>query len=417
MNYVEFFEKDAVENICACLTMPPKQVILVGDNMKLMRKYADRYKAILAARGFSVKFVCKTVNKNNIQNIVDTLSRIIETYEDCVFDLTGGEDLYLVAMGIVYERYREKNIQMHRFNLRNNTIADCDQDGYVCFEGAVPELTVEENIRIYGGDVVYDEVKSDGTHRWVWTEEFRDDIDAMWEICKQDVRLWNTQIGVLAAAEALGDPAQSGLTTTVAVSGLRTRLEGAGGKYIFTDSILKGLYCAGLLTACKRDEQTFSVTYKNEQVKKCLTKAGQALEMKIFSAALQAKETDGTSAYSDVMNGVYIDWDGDVHTEQDGYDTENEIDVMMMRGMVPVFVSCKNGTIDMNELYKLAAVAGRFGGKYAKKVLVATALSPRGAFAQCLRQRAKDMNIRLVEGIQKLNDAELQRVVRSFWRN
>ena len=96
--------------------------------------------------------------------------------------------------------------------------------------------------------------------------------------------------------------------------------------------------------------------------------------MKVFLAALEAQENDGTKTYNDVMNGVYIDWDGDISTDQNGYDTENEIDVIMMHGMVPVFVSCKNGYVDKDELYKLNAVATRFGGKYAKKVLVATSL-------------------------------------------
>lgn len=55
-----------------------------------------------------------------MQTIIDALSMFVEQYDDCVFDLTGGEDLYLVASGIVSERYRDKNIQMHRFNIRNS---------------------------------------------------------------------------------------------------------------------------------------------------------------------------------------------------------------------------------------------------------------------------------------------------------
>ena len=99
--------------------------------------------------------------------------------------------------------------------------------------------------------------------------------------------------------------------------------------------------------------------------------------------------------------------------EQDGYDTENEIDVMMIHGLVPIFVFCKNGYIDTDELYKLNAVANRFGGKYAKRVLIATALG-NNDFSEYLRQRAKDMNIRLVEGVREMDDIELNKVIRSF---
>ena len=85
--------------------------------------------------------------------------------------------------------------------------------------------------------------------------------------------------------------------------------------------------------------------------------------------------------------------------------------------MIPVFVSCKNGCVETEELYKLSAVAEKFGGEYAKKVLIATALDERGSNADYLRERARDMNIRLVEKIQDADDSELQRIIRSFWSN
>lgn len=141
------------------------------------------------------------------------------------------------------------------------------------------------------------------------------------------------------------------------------------------------------------------------------------LEMLIYMTALDSKDSLGNKTYNDVMNGVCIDWDGEIHTDEDAYDTENEIDVMMMHGIVPVFVSCKNGIVGIDELYKLNSVAEKFGGQYAKKVLVATALDSATTFDEYFRQRAKDMGIRLVEGIQDMSASELNKSVRSFWSN
>ena len=177
-------------------------------------------------------------------------------------------------------------------------------------------------------------------------------------------------------------------------------------------SVFGELERKGLLQTQRKDG-IFSVAYKNAQVKRCLTKAGQVLEMKVFLAALEATEKNGERSYDDVMNGVYIDWDGTVHAGQDVADTENEIDVMMMYGMIPVFVSCKNGVTDINELYKLDAVAARFGGAYAKRVVVATSLGD-SMTSEYFRMRAADMNIRLVENVQELNDREWNRALRSF---
>ncbi len=417
MTYIEFFDPTAAENICASLTNPPERVILIGDRRKLLAKHAQRYQELFLARGHEVEFICRSINKNNMENIVQELTQLVETYPDCVFDLTGGEDLYLVAMGIVAERYRDRNIQMHRFNIYNGTIIDCDQDGKTIMEREAPHMTVEENVRAYGCNVVYDTLKPIGTHLWEMSEAFKADIAAMWSLCRQDVRLWNRHIGALATALDQGAASEDELSVTIPAEALLEGLRRFGCRQDRFGALLEALREANLLSDLESNAHTLDISFKNRQVKRCLTKAGQVLEMVIYGAALEAEDKDGLRVYDDVMNGVCIDWDGLVHTEADGYDTENEIDVMMMHGIVPVFVSCKNGGVDIDELYKLSAVAQRVGGRYAKKVLVATALGSASTADEHFRQRAMDMNIRLVEGVQEMSSEELNRVVRSFWSN
>ena len=134
--------------------VPHLAVILVGDESDNLPCHCERYEKLFAERGFkNVRFAHEPISKNKLQSIVDALCRIVETYEDCVFGLTGGEDLYLVAMGIVCERYREKNLKMHRFLLSEGYILDCDQDGQTIGKNRQPKLSVEENIRLYGGEV------------------------------------------------------------------------------------------------------------------------------------------------------------------------------------------------------------------------------------------------------------------------
>lgn len=412
MTYVEFFDTTEVENLCTCLVQPPERVILIGGDARKLGVHAERYRRIMADRGHTVEFVCRGVNRNKLQDIVAELERIVTTYNDCVFDLTGGEDLYLVAVGIVWERYRDRGLQMHRFNGYTGTICDCDLDGETIAQGIVPSLTVEENIRIYGGEVIRDEEKACYTYEWDMNEEFCADIDAIWRICRADTRLWNRQIGVL---KALAAPSES-LAASAEQQALIPVLQQSGGVFVWDDRVLRPLTEQGYLTVCEYDGEHVSVAFKNEQIKRCLTKEGQALEMKIYRIARECQEK-GVSVYDDVMNGVAIDWDGKVHTDGEARDTQNEIDVMMMHGIIPVFVSCKNGFIDMDELYKLSAVADEFGAKYAKKVLVATGLEYAGGFALDLRQRAADMGIRVVEGVQRMTDEELIRVVKSLWFN
>ncbi len=422
MTLIEFYDKDAVTNICSSLVAAPERVILVGDKKKTMQRCAERYQAVLAARGVETEFLCRVVNKNQMQSILDVLSSIVLEYEDCVFDLTGGEDLYLAAMGIVCERCRDRDLQLHRFNIRNNTVIDVDQDGKTILTEPAPELTVREMIRIAGGDIVCEEERPGTTHLWEMTPEFREDVNAIWELCRRDMKLWNAQLLVFEAAEQILRDA-SALTVSVPTAVLRRAVEDRGGSFFLQRELMRGLVDAGLLEHLSCDDELFSVTYKDAQIKRCLTLAGRALEMKVYLAALEAREKDGSAVYSDVMNGVFIDWDGVIHADQGGYDTENEIDVLMMHGLIPVFISCKSGIVDKSELYKLSTVAERFGGKNAKKVLISAALDQSDA-AHYLRQRARDMGIRLVEGsgrdgaekaFAELTDRELNRVLRSLW--
>ena len=410
MTYIEFFDKTSVVNICACLTNPPERVILVGGDMKPMQRHAEYYGKVFSGRGHSVEFICKSVNKTSLMNMVDVLSEIVSTYPECAVDLTGGEDLMLVAMGIVCERFKDKNIQLHRFNPRTNTIYDCDNDGTTVKKDPL-YLTVDENITIYGGEIITDPDSINSTYEWDMNDEFVEDIDKMWQICRENNHKWNVQIGILATAEIIRPPQDHPLKLRANVKALTEFLEQRGHTYrVFRDEVLSPLCIAGLITY-SYDDKRLEINYKNEQIKRCLTNAGQVLELKVFS--LMRSLTDGGAPLYNVMTGVQIDWDG--RNRSEGADTCNEVDVLAMKGVVPVFISCKNGYLSTDELYKLKSVAERFGGEYARKILICTALDDEKEFAAAFRQRAEDMGIRIVDDFAQLSDREAQKMMKNFW--
>ncbi len=400
MTYIEFFDRNSVENICSCLVGKPERVILVGGNRKILQKYSEIYAEVLSAKGKNVEFLCRSVNRNSLESTVKVFSEIVESYENCIFDLSGGDEIYLAASGIVCERYKEKCISLHRFNIKSGIVTEYDCDGADVHKGDLPELTVEENVRIYGGTVINADSSYSSANI---TPSFAEDIDAMWDICKKDVKAWNAQVNFFESLESKKRTGAAPLTVSVSEKALSTITKKYYNREIIKDLLEKGL----LKSFCEKDG-ALELVYKNSDVKKALTKAGLALELKITLAASRCTEKE-KAVYSDVKNGVQIDWDG--KASSDGYDTENEIDVMMMSGVVPVFVSCKNGFVEIDELYKLSSVALRFGGRYAKKVLVATALDKTGETAHYFRQRAYDMNILLIENIQSMSENELSSVI------
>lgn len=106
----------------------------------------------------------------------------------------------MVAIGVVYERYREKGVELHQYNIRTGTVYDCDLDGDVV-DSTIPDLTVEQNIILHGGCIVSSDQRDSGTYDWDWNEEFKRDVETMWRISCRNPGLWNSQLSMLDEME------------------------------------------------------------------------------------------------------------------------------------------------------------------------------------------------------------------------
>ncbi len=409
MTAIEFYDRTPVENIVSALTIVPDKIVFIGENSQ-MKNFHAVYQRFLESRDLHIEVVYKGINRHDITGIAQVLSAIVEQEEDCIFDLTGGDDLVLVAMGMVYQKYKDvKNIQMQRFNVLNGRVTDCDNDGNPVYTGT-PTLSVEELVRLHGGAVRHGDVTQEYTYTWDVSADFREDVNRMWQLCRQDPGCWNICL------TAIGEAAEK-IEGTPAVAMSLPRVSGYLQEHsLETDalfSLLRSLQQQGLITDLCTDGRTLSYLCKDMQIKRCLEKAGTVLEMKVLITARQVLEKDGTPYYTDAVNGVCIDWDGKFHDRYDETkDTGNEIDVVLMKGLAPIFVSCKNGGVEDDELYKLDAVTDRFGGAYAKKVLVATYLNKGQDSLRYFRQRASDMNIKFVEGVHRLEEPAFQDMVK-----
>lgn len=418
MTIVEFYDKSPIENIASSLLCTPldthtvSRVIFVGNDRDKMEKSIALYREVTERRNLSIDFTCRTVNRNNLSAIVSVLSGIAEEYPDCTFDLTGGEDLILVAVGMVAQKY--PGIQLHRFNVRNGKLIDCDADGETMDVGS-DLLTIDENIRIHGGRVIYCNEDPDGTYVWDFNDDdFRRDIDAMWEICRRNPGIWNAQINTLDKISVmLGEKNTYEPALSIGKSTARQTMASQGDKFVLRMDVLKQLEAAGLLTSLRETDEELSIEFKNYPVKRALTQAGTILELYVTMTAAGLYEPNGFPVYDDVLNGVYIDWDGELHPDS-ASDVGNEIDVILMKGMLPVFISCKNGYVDTDELYKLSAVADRFGRGYVKKVLIVSDLEKMGAAGDYIRARADDMGIRVIKNAAELTPAEMARKLRNL---
>lgn len=159
------------------------------------------------------------------------------------------------------------------------------------------------------------------------------------------------------------------------------------GKMQFCDvELLEHLEEIGMISGLSVDEPNVSYRFRNHVVRQCLNDAGIWLELYIYKTAVEC------GCFDDVQISVIADWNGSVN---EAINTINEIDVVLTRGITPVFISCKYGVPSTTALNEIKTLTDLFGGGYAKGVLVT--LSDLMDISPATYQRAADMGIDIIQ--------------------
>ena len=419
MTVVELFDHSPLQNLSGALNFPAERIVFVGTNRRKLEEQLSVYRAVLARFRPTAHIDLAPVPKYDLSAVVALLCRIAEADKPVIFDVSGGDDYILAAAGVAYEKCREKglDVRLSHFSVRSGRFAGFDNKN--AFSKTRIELTCDEVISLHGGAIVYAEQKKNGTMRWDFSDRgFGADVLTLWQLCRADCRDWNRKSAMMGEWEGLCDARLRDPKTVpsdVAVSYDRLR---ESGKLYLANALfphLKVLSAHGLIENLQNTEQALSFSYKSRQIRALLVKAGTVLELVTYLAAKNVKTASGRYLYNDARTGVVLDWDGNIHADNPSFpDTENEIDVLLVRGMIPVFISCKNGSTDENELYKLAAVAEHFGAKFAHKALIATDLQKNYTSLARFNDRAREMGITVIDGVHKMTAGEFSRQIGSL---
>ena len=98
--------------------------------------------------------------------------------------------------------------------------------------------------------------------------------------------------------------------------------------------------------------------------------------------------------FADAQISALINWEGQKF-KNEAESVHNEIDVLLVRGTTPTFISCKSGSVSASSLYEISVLARELGGVSAKKVLATT--MPLRRQAPHVANRARQMGVELVE--------------------
>lgn len=409
MTIIEFIDKNPLDNMASTLLCKPEKVIFAGSDLTDVQKRVNKFKAVAGNRGLRTVFECVELNPESVFETADLLEKITKENAHCVFDIKGGEEYALVALGMVKERC-QGNVHLRTFSAKSNMGFECDAYGCIRSQGPL-ELTVDENIILYGGRVIYTDEKGEGTVERDFNNGYcNQDITDIAGVWRSLGAKWNV---ILNSLDRINKYCRTGGRVWVNKKDDKKRLESQDFELVFESEFLEKLAAKRIISNLNRTEEETSFIYRNFNVINILSKVGNILELYTALEAFKLTDENGLRYYNDVKAGVFIDWDGKI-TPHNRVDVSNEIDVMLMKGTVPVFVSCKNGSCSIDELYKLSQVAEQFGGKYACKALVTANFEKNGITADYIRARAKDMGIRIIENINRMQKSEIEKELKNL---
>lgn len=380
MTLIESFDSSPLQNIAECLAIGPEKLILVGSKAQLDAG-TQHYRDILKSHNLKTVLIPKPIESQSLDDVRKEFELLIRQNCPCAIDLFGGNELHLVAAGAAFYALKDRfDVVLQKLDMQRGVILRIDGDKTTALDKR-PKLTVAQSVEIYGGSVCFDGNET--------VEKYdSQDINALWDIARQDPSSWNRKLHALNFFEGRNGCHSEDLNVAVDVycncSGVADPEESRE----FFRQIIEQLKKSRVITVQEDRGGYYRYRYKNSLVRAALKKEGNVLEYKTFFAARECR-VEGKPLFNDCTIGVMLDWNGDV-----AGDTRNEIDIMVMHGAVPVFISCKNGVIDDEELYKLNSVALKLGGEFVKKALIATDFEPpKEKTKQAVLQRAKDMGV------------------------
>ena len=375
---IELYDTSPIRNVLSTIMFRPKEMILVCPpevaedpenkrSLKQFFKYLD----------VDVKLTLVPVTMLDATKTARVLLEILESHKDCAIDISGGTDAALFAAG-----YVSGETPVFTYSTRKNTFFEILNAPFARNLPCDVRLDVRACLMMAGGTLLPGRGDSQAL-----TGMF-DRIDKLFDIYTRFRNGWNWQISYIqkiSSSEPGNLLAEGPLAET------------AGNKDVEADpEFLDALAKAGMILDLAYSENEVRFRFPDETVRFWLRDIGSVLELQVFRACHAA------GCFDDVVLSAVVNWHGE-KIQRDS--VTNEIDVMAVRGIQPVFISCKTCEVHTEALNELAILRDRFGGKFSRAILITSGMTTKTR--ETMRSRAAKLHIELVEW----EDLNLERLV------
>ena len=365
MVQIDFFDKDIVSTLLPVTTMEPDKVCFLIDKRKVASKEAQNVEIAIKKRLVNTVVEYNPVDIERLDDIYENLVRVVKenSGEECHIDLTGGTEL-MSACG--YRVAKEFNIMPVYVDVRREHLLNVETGEVLC---DVKHLTLDDCLTATGAKRLRDS-------RDIPPEEEFDSIIEISEVIFDNILDWQKLCQHIANRISQTGSMEIEIPGNICkskkgLSAIEDVLENNG----FWERIDEG------------ESNSYRVyRFADKRRRGYITTFGIWLEFYIYIQAIKV--------YEEAAVGVVIDWE-----EEDNIDTEdNEIDVMVMRRSIPIFVSCKMRKPVSGDLYEVGFMASKLAGARAKAVVATTyPVKEYGTSPKRMYQRMKKLKIGLIE--------------------
>ena len=364
---IELYDDRPIENVLGTEMFRPEETVFicpqeVAEDKELHRSMEHYF----AYRGIPVKLTFVAASLLDTVKVEKTLKRVLESHEDCAIDIAGGSDAALFAAGAI-----SGDTPVYTYSRRRNMFFEIKNAPFARGVACTVRLDAESCFLMAGGTLL------PGREDNAKLKERLPQIDALFSVYADHRRIWNRQISYYQKLS-------SGEDSLKAEGPLTGKAD--NGRVTADEDMLRDLEKAGLISQLTVTEESVSFRFPDETVRFWLRDMGSVLELQVYRACLAA------GCFDDVILSAVVNWRAD---EKRRDAVTNEIDVMAVRGVQPVFISCKTCEIKTEALNELAILRDRFGGKGSRAIIATSA--PSSKSRNVMRKRAAELDIEVIE--------------------
>ena len=362
---IELYDDRPIENVLASeVFMPERTVFLCPSEVFQNKKAKNVIKEYLKSKGLQTEPVFLESSLYNGEKIAAQLRKILSEYEDCVVDITGGTDAALFACGRVCA---ETGLRAFTYSRKRNSFFSIYNAPFSEELPCKVEHKIEDCFRMAGGVMRMGRVDNK------LLGKYENSFAAFFRIYLSHKTEWAKAVTYIQRVSQFSSLSVRG---KYSVSGER------GAKITVPEGILREAERIGYIKNLSVSKEAVSFSFADNTVRTWLRDVGSVLELFVY------RECVASGLFGDVRTSAVVDWEGTGGRD----DVTNEIDVMAMKGILPVFISCKTCAVTTEALNELAILRDRFGGKGAKAAIVTTQ-----SCRTVTRNRASELQIDVID--------------------